>query len=98
MGKILKIELKDKCENTYFDTHITMVDYPYICKKTVTDDQFYDSLDMIITYFAQKDMTKVIIDLNERNLGLAPTKEMTMEEIEKELGYKVKLVNKKSKK
>ena len=92
MSKKLRIDLVEDIFGYRSDSYITMATYPYICKKTVSDKQFNDAIDMIITYSAQKGLNHIIVDLNERNLGLAPTKEMTIEEIEKELGYKIKII------
>ena len=45
----------------------------------------------------QERIHKFVVDIDERNRSLAPAKEMTLEEIEAELGHKVKIVNKKDK-
>lgn len=36
----------------------------------------------------------IVCDINEFNKAFAPVKEMTIAEIEKELGYKIKIVGK----
>ena len=39
----------------------------------------------------------LVLDINDRNKVLAPAKEMTIDEIEKELGYKIKIVKEEEK-
>ena len=71
-------------------------EYPYIyLKHDITEDEFNKAIDTIITYFMQQKMYTMIVDLDDRNEHYMPTKEMTIDEIEKELGHKVKIVKKK---
>lgn len=63
--------------------------------KRVSNDEMLNALDVITMYLYQNNLYTIIIDIDERNKALEPTKEMTLEEIEKELGYKVKIVNEK---
>lgn len=105
MSKKLYIKLKDvypsswNYENNFCDTTLWKDEYPNIyLDHEITDDELSHAIDIIITYLQQKDRHTIIVDLDERNKNLAPAKEMTLEEIEKELGYKVKVVNKKEEK
>ena len=61
----------------------------------VTEDEFNTAIDTIITYFAQKDLYHIVVDLKMRNDYQGPAREMTMEEIEQQLGYKIKIVKEK---
>lgn len=65
--------------------------------RKITKDEVVDALDLISLYIYQERLCKLVVDIDERNRFLAPAKEMTMEEIEKELGYKVKIVSKENK-
>ena len=65
--------------------------------RKITKDEVADALDLISLYIYQERLCKLVVDIDERNKFLAPAKEMTMEEIEKELGYKVKIVRKENK-
>ena len=61
----------------------------------ITEDEIEYALDLISLYMYQKEIYKLVVDIDERNKILSPAKEMTIEEIEAELGHKVKIVNKK---
>lgn len=77
-------------------TTLTGEDYPYIyLDHKITDEDFEKAIDIVITKFMQDGLYYVVVDLEERNESRMPVKEMTMEELEKVLGYKVKVVNKK---
>ena len=62
--------------------------------RKITEDEVMDALDLISLYIYQERLYKFVVDIDERNRFLAPAKEMTLEEIEKKLGYKVKIVSK----
>ena len=62
----------------------------------VTDEEEEHALNTLITYFAQKDVYNIIVDLKMRNESYGPAKEMTIEEIEEQLGHKIKIVKEKS--
>ena len=65
----------------------------------ITVEELNHALDIITAYFAKHCINGLVLDINERNKILAPAKEMTIDEIEKELGYKIKIVgNKKGEK
>lgn len=73
-------------------------EYPYVfLDRDVTDDECINAMQLIATYFMQHEVNHIILDLEERNDALTPTKEMTIEEIEKQLGHKIKIVKKKNK-
>ena len=58
----------------------------------VSEDKLQEAINTIIVYMAKDRIDGMTIDIDYRNECYAPTKEMTIAEIEKELGYKVKIV------
>ena len=60
----------------------------------ITVEEFHNALDIVIAYFVEESINGLVLDIKKRNKMLAPTKEMTIDEIEEKLGYKVKIVNK----
>ena len=64
----------------------------------ITNDELSHALDIITTYFVEHRINGLVLDINKRNKILAPAKEMTIDEIEKELGYKIKIVKEKEEK
>lgn len=71
-------------------------EYPYVfLDRDVTADECIEAMQLIATYFMQNKVNHIILDLEERNDFLTPVKQMTLEEIEKELGYKINIVRKK---
>ena len=62
--------------------------------RKITKDEAMDALDLISLYIYQEGIHEIVVNINERNRFLAPAKEMTLEEIEKKLGHKVKIVSK----
>lgn len=68
--------------------------YPYILKEddVVYAEEAFEAMDTLARYLYQNKCTKVVYNFEGRNRALAPAKEMTMAEIEKALGYKVKIV------
>ena len=103
MNKIITIELKDP--NLEPDRY--GYEYPRLFSheinniinkfdgRKITKDEAMDALDLISLYIYQEKIYKFVVDIDERNLCLSPAKEMTLEEIEAELGHKVKIINKK---
>lgn len=93
--KTIKIELKDpqlnkrpvlrkyECENILNNARI--------------DVSLEDALNVLIQFMYITEVPDIVIDIYERNMSLKPAKEMTIEEIEKELGHKIKIVNKEEK-
>ena len=90
--KKMRIELKHEFGNA----RISEDEYPNLMlDHEVSEDEFNTAIDTLITYFAQKDLFHILIDLKMRNDYQGPAKEMTMEEIEEQLGYKIKIVKEK---
>ena len=108
MNKIINIELKDPNleQDSYGYEYVRIPNYPRLFSHEInniinkfdghkiTEDEIMDALDLISLYIYQERIHKIIVDIDERNRGLAPAKEMTLEEIEAELGHKVKIVSK----
>ena len=59
----------------------------------ITNDELNHALDIVTAYFVEHCINGLVLDINERNKILAPAKEMTIEEIEEKLGYKIKIVS-----
>mgnify|MGYP006983167130 CR=1 FL=1 len=78
--------------------HIRYYEYDYIDKallcKTVDINNISDVIACLIRYFGMNELAYMVCDINEVNKGFAPAKEMTIDDIEKELGYKIKIVGK----
>ena len=90
--KRLNIELKHELGNA----RISDDEYPNLMlDREVTDDEWNEALNTLITYFAQNDMHTIIVDLERRNTWYGDAREMTMEEVEQQLGYKIKIVKEK---
>lgn len=62
--------------------------------KTVDINNISDILGCLIRYIGMNELEYVVCDINVVNKSFAPAKEMTIAEIEKELGYKIKIVGK----
>lgn len=98
MRKKIKIELLDGCyvrnfidDRPYPTLH--REEYPHIyLDSEVNTEELEHAIDTIATFFMQNDNYILIVDLDEREKSLKPPVEMTIKEIEKELGYKVKIV------
>ena len=58
----------------------------------ITAEELNHALDIVTAYFVEHNINGLVLDINERNKILAPAKEMTIEEIEEKLGYKIKIV------
>ena len=58
----------------------------------ITVEELNHALDVVTAYFAEHCINELVLDINKRNEMLAPAKEMTIEEIEEKLGYKIKIV------
>ena len=97
--KIIRVECV-MCEDLYdkgFRTELYLHNCPHIIKKfegkRITRKEVEDALDLIIAYFAQNSSCVMLCDIYERDKSLNPSKEMTIKEIEKELGYRVNIVD-----
>lgn len=62
--------------------------------KTVDVDNINELVGALIRYIGIHELEYIVCDINEFNKASAPVKEMTIAEIEKELGYKIKIVGK----
>ena len=105
MNKLLKIEL---CE-PYYEFSDECTDrklYLHECSNIITNlnNESYAStsalthaIGIIIAHFMANEINKVVVDIDELNKSLAPPKEMTINDIEKELGYKIKIVSEEEK-
>ena len=60
----------------------------------ISTDDMINAIDLIITHMVRDNLSEIVVDIAEHDQALAPPKEMTLKEIEKELGYKVKIVSK----
>lgn len=60
----------------------------------ISTDDMANAIDLIITHMVRDNLSKIIVDIAEHDQALVSPKEMTLKEIEKELGYKVKIVSK----
>ena len=108
MNKIINIELKDPNleQDSYGYEYVRIPNYPRLFSyeidniinkfdsHKITKDEIIDALDLISLYIYQERIHKIVVDIDERNRFLEPAKEMTLEEIENKLGYKVKIVSK----
>ena len=108
MNKIINIELKDPNleQDGYGYEYVRIPNYPRLFSHEInniinkfdghkiTKDEIIDALDLISLYMYQERIHRFVVDIDERNRFLEPAKEMTLEEIEKKLGYKVKIVSK----
>lgn len=78
--------------------HICYNEYNYIDKallgKAVDINNISDVVACLIRYIGMNGLENIVCDINEFNKNFAPAKEMTIGDIEKELGYKIKIVEK----
>lgn len=94
-GKTLEIKIKEP----FFamdDLHPTIdpMHIPNIINNVgeVSEDELQEAINKIIVYMAKDRIDGMTINLDYRDKCYSPAKEMTIAEIEKELGYKVKIV------
>ena len=98
MDKIMRIEMTEAFSRD--STYLYADDCPNIIKKVndihgeITEEDLTNAIDVLISAFIKRKVYSMVIDIDERDSECAPAKEMTLEEIEKKLGYKVKIVNK----
>ena len=101
MNKILEIRVKDSEFGKYIGQRpcIYPIECTHIANSFKDEDINYvnahKAIDFLIAYFAKNGYEYTVVDINARNILHAPAKEMTIEEIEEELGYKVKIVKEK---
>ena len=96
MNRYINIELVDPYINRteLFPDEIRNIINKFGDRK-ISHDEILNAFDVLMMYLYQNDLYRISLDIDERNKRLEPAKEMTLEEIEKELGYKVKVVNEK---
>lgn len=91
----LNSTILEHIQEDFYLRNIYKDDYKHIyLDHKISGDEFEKALRVIMTKFMQDDIKRILIKLDEFDKGLAPAKEMTLDEIEKELGYKVKVINK----
>lgn len=74
-------------ECTYIENQVSHVD--------LTKESFDSAVCFIIAYMRAMNWTEFDLDISKFNRSFAPPVRMTKEEIEKNLGYKVEIVDKK---
>lgn len=68
-------------------------EYPHLyLDHEITDEELYNAINVITTSLMQNNSHMLIVDLDVRERLSTPVKEMTIEDVEKELGYRVKIV------
>lgn len=98
-----KIKYTDLCDPDFNPEQIPDL-HAYDCPNIVrhvrkklghdaTMDDVIDALDVLIAYICENDVYYFKVDVSERNDSLKPAKEMSIKDIEKELGYKIKIVS-----
>lgn len=91
-------ELHSDIKHEHPHPHIGYNEYNHIDKallfKTVDINNISDVIGCLIRYIGMNDLAYIVCDINEVNKDFAPAKEMTIADIEKELGYKIKIVGK----
>lgn len=105
MNKQLVIFVKDSCERVPSferskDGNIFLYDYE--CRNImksfenvdISTDDMTNAIDLIITHMVRGNLSKILVDIAERDRALVSPKEMMLKEIKKELGYKIKIVSK----
>lgn len=76
--------------------------YDYECRNImkpfenvdISTDDMTNAIDLIIAHMVRGNLSKIVVDIAEHDRALVSPKEMTLKEIEKELGYKIKIVSK----
>lgn len=86
--KTLEIKVKDPINPIHIPNIINNIG-------EVSEDELQEAINTIIVYMAKDRIDGMTIDLDHRNEYYAPAKEMTIAEIEKKLGHKVKIVKEK---
>lgn len=100
MDKYLKISIKDstmpKNMPVGYDKRVI---YPSEIQNiintigdNITVEDFETAVDVLLVHFAKNNLTSMCIDVRGRDLAHVPVKEMTINDIEKELGYRIKIV------
>ena len=99
MKKILRINVEDPSfvPDGYNHPRIWIYECEHILKSCENEsmNDVEKAINTIINYFVTTGTNCMMVDIDERNKTLAPAKEMTFDDIEKELGYKIKIVKEK---
>lgn len=102
MNKALRIEVVDPrfIPDGFNYPTIQCYECEHILKqfenKSESMDDVEKAIDTLINYFVTNGVSNMTVDIDKRNKALAPAKEMTIDDIEKELGYKIKIVKEKN--
>lgn len=102
MNKALRIEVVDPRFIPDGFNHPTIQRYEceHILKqfenKSESMGDVEKAIDTLINHFVTNGVSHMMVDIDKRNKALAPAKEMTFDDIEKELGYKIKIVKEKN--
>lgn len=103
MNKALRIDVVDPSSIPDGYNHQTIKCYEceHILKqfenKSESRGDVEKAIDTLINHIVTNDISYMMVDIDKRNKALAPAKEMTLDDIEKELGYKIKIVREKNK-
>lgn len=99
MKKALRIDVVDPSFIPDDFNHPTIMCYEceHILKQFENEsiNDVEKAIDTIINHFVTTGTSCMMVDIDKRNKALAPVKEMTFDDIEKELGYKIKIVKEK---
>ena len=97
MNKYMKIDIVDDHNNRQYlnenECNNIINRVSNILGEEITEECIIDLLDVLITRFAKNKSKCLYVNIDRRNRELEPVKEMTLEDVEKELGYKVRIVN-----
>ncbi len=102
MNKALRIEVVDPrfIPDGFNYPTIQCYECEHILKqfenKSESMDDVEKAIDTLINHFVTNGVSHMTVDIDKRNKALAPAKEMTFDDIEKELGYKIKIVKEKN--
>lgn len=102
MNKALRIEVVDPSFIPDGFNHLTIMchECEHILKqfenKSESMGDVEKAIDTLINHFVTNSVSHMMVDIDKRNKALAPAKEMTFDDIEKELGYKIKIVKEKN--
>lgn len=102
MNKALRIEVVDPrfIPDGFNYPTIQCYECEHILKqfenKSESMDDVEKAINTLINYFVTNGVSNMTVDIDKRNKALAPAKEMTIDDIEKELGYKIKIVKEKN--
>lgn len=102
MNKALRIEVVDPrfIPDGFNYPTIQCYECEHILKqfenKSESMDDVERAIDTLINHIVTNGLSYMMVDIDKRNKALAPAKEMTFDDIEKELGYKIKIVKEKN--